>query len=131
MFIFTSIICFITLVIVKKYSLSITNVVKNVFHDNMVNYDDMISGKHHVAGSTSDIEMDSETESEYESESESESIPVSEPEVPCYMRDFYEESNLSKNWMSKTDEEKRQILDKEIEDYTNKYVINHLRDIAC
>ena len=39
------------------------------------------------------------------------------------MKDFYEETTLSDEWIfGKTDDEKREILDKQIEEYKNKNI---------
>lgn len=87
-------------------------------------------------------ESESESESEPESESESESEQsvtykhnehVVEKNIPCYMKDFYEETTLTKEWLSKSEEEKKKILDRELEEYKNKSdkIINTLREIKC
>jgi hypothetical protein len=56
-------------------------------------------------------------------------------ETPCYMKDFYEETTLSEEWLSKTDSDKREILDKQLDEYKNKNInidiSNALREINC
>ena len=48
-------------------------------------------------------------------------------EMPCYMKDFYEETTLSREWLEKTEEEKKKILDKELDEYTQE----QMRRISC
>ena len=40
-------------------------------------------------------------------------------ETPCYMKDFYEETVLPPHWCNLTDEQKRKILDDELDQYKN------------
>ena len=108
--------------------------------------DEICYSKHPMSESESEsepeLESDSESEPESESESESESEPsvtykhnehVVEKNIPCYMKDFYEETTLTKEWLSKSEEEKKKILDRELEEYKNKSdkIINTLREIKC
>ena len=54
---------------------------------------------------------DSDDSSEYSSESESESED---------MKDLYDETTFSPEWLAKSDKEKKLILDKELDEYTSK-----------
>lgn len=44
-----------------------------------------------------------------------------ESDMPCYMKDFYMESNMNYNWVFLKDEYKQDILDKDIEAYMSKH----------
>lgn len=89
----------------------------------------------------SESETDSESESDYEDSDddslfEYEDNPVcKEEEIPCYMKDFYEETTLSDDWLKKSDTEKKKILDDEIDNYMNQdqktKIKDHLKNIKC
>jgi hypothetical protein len=82
-------------------------------------------------------------ESEYETTSDEEKNYVTitytsqfiNKEMPCYMKDFYAETTLSNEWFSKTDDEKREILDRQLDEYKNNTIniniSNTLREIKC
>ena len=73
----------------------------------------------------SESETDSESESDYEDSDddslfEYEDNPVyKDEEISCYMKDFYEETTLSDDWLKKSDTEKKNILDEDIDNYMN------------
>ena len=51
------------------------------------------------------------------------------------MKDFYEETTLSDDWLKKSDIEKKKILDEDIDNYMNqdqkKIIEEHLKNIKC
>jgi hypothetical protein len=74
-----------------------------------------------------------ENENESDEESVSEDSGGPEDEI---MADFYEETTLSDEWLSKSDEEKKRILDKEIDEYMAQKkqadeIQRNLKDIKC
>lgn len=78
---------------------------------------------------------DSSEESSDESSEESDSEEYSGPEDDT-MDDFYEETTLTDEWLSKPDDEKKRILDKEIDEYMaqkkqNEEIEKNLKDIKC
>ena len=42
-----------------------------------------------------------------------------EENTPQYMKDFYEETTLSKEWFTLSDDEKKKVLDDDLENYKN------------
>lgn len=119
MFIFTSVFVTFIVYITVKYSESIQKLIGIYVDDNDVVEDDIIYGKHPM----------SDDDDEYTSDDE-------DDELDDYLEDFYEETTLTDEWMEKTDEEKREILDREIDEYMYqkkhmKNVETHLKNIKC
>ena len=95
--------------------------------------EDISYNKHPMSDSDSEDDSDFELESEeeeddsYSDEDEDEdefvkfnyNNEVSTKNTPCYMKDFYEETTLPPDWIIKSDKEKKDILDKELEVYMN------------
>ena len=98
------------------FILTITSIYFKIFKKNEIDYsdDEICYTRHPMSDSESDSDDD-------------------ECEEKCYMKDFYEEANLSDEWMAKTEEEKLEILDKELDDYKNKTstIVEHLKNIKC
>ena len=122
MFIFTTFTAFIFTLMLVKYSEAIQKLFGFYIDDNKYIEDDMLYAKHPMS--------DSEDESEIYSEDESDC------ELDDDLEDFYEETTLTDEWLSKTDEEKRIILDKEIDEYMERKkqsdeIESHLKDIKC
>ena len=122
MFIFTTFTAFIFTLMLVKYSEAIQKLFGFYIDDNKYIEDDMLYAKHPMS--------DSEDESEIYSEDESDC------ELDDDLEDFYEETTLTDEWLSKTDEEKRIILDKAIDEYMERKkqsdeIESHLKDIKC
>ena len=122
MFIFTTFTAFIFTLMLVKYSEAIQKLFGFYIDDNKYIEDDMLYAKHPMS--------DSEDESEIYSEDESDC------ELDDDLEDFDEETTLTDEWLSKTDEEKRIILDKEIDEYMERKkqsdeIESHLKDIKC
>ena len=122
MFIFTTFTTFIFTLMLLKYSEAIQKLFGFYIDDNKYIEDDMLYAKHPMS--------DSEDESEIYSEDESDC------ELDDDLEDFYEETTLTDEWLSKTDEEKRIILDKEIDEYMERKkhsdeIESHLKNIKC
>jgi hypothetical protein len=86
------------------------------FDDSDSEVDDEMVGH----ASFSDVE-DEEDEDEIE-DSDSDSIFDPDENVPEDLKDFYEESNFSDDWKSLTENEKKKILDKEIDEYMSQKI---------
>ena len=103
--------------------------VRKIFKDLEDDEDEICYTKHPM----SESESESESESDEEDLSEDEDVEFhyhekeTKKEMPCYMKDFYEETTLSREWLEKTEEEKKKILDKELDEYTQE----QLRRISC
>ena len=124
MFIFTSFTAIFFTVLALKYSEFIQKLLGIYVDDNQYISDEMVYGKHPMSDSEDE-------ESEYSEDEESE-----DSELDDDLEDFYEETTLSEEWLSKTDEEKKQILDKEIDEYMaqkkhSEEIESHLKDIKC
>ena len=118
MFIFTTFTAVFFTFLALKYSEFFQKIIGVYVDDNVYITDDIIYGKHPMSDS------DDESDSDYEE---------SEDDV---LDDFYEETTLTEEWLSKTDEEKKQILDKEIDEYMEQkkqsdVIETHLKNIKC
>ena len=130
MFFFGIVSGIMTYVFIKKYS----GFMLNLFglNEKLEDSDDeIIYGRHPMSDSDSEYE-----DSEYEdSDSDSFFEYEKEKETPCYMKDFYEETTLSDEWLKKSDTEKKKTLDRDIDNYMNqdqiKIVQEHLKNIKC
>ena len=94
---------------------------------------DITYGRHPMSDSDSESESDSDSESL--SEYEDTQTCTKEKEIPCYMKDFYEETTLSTEWLKNSDTQKKKILDEEIETYMNRgqrsLIREHFKNITC
>ena len=92
-----------------------------------IDYEDEICYSKHPM---SDSEDEDEDEDEDENENEDED---DEEELEDFMKDFYEETTFSQEWLNKTDQEKREILDRELDVYMNKVkkIREELDNIKC
>ena len=58
-----------------------------------------------------------------------------EKEIPCHMKDFYEETSIPEKWLNKSNEEKQVLLDEELNIYMRQDPTNifyeHLKNIKC
>ena len=116
MFIFTSFTAIFFTLLALKYSEFIQKLFGVYVDDNQYIEDEMVYGKHPMSDSEDE-------ESEYS-------------ELDDDLEDFYEETTLSEEWLSKTDEEKKQLLDKEIDEYMtqknhSEEIESHLKNIKC
>ena len=116
MFIFTAFTTFFFTMLTLKYSEFFQKLLGVYVDDNQYVEDDMLYGKHPMSDSEDE-------ESEYS-------------ELDDDLADFYEETTLKEEWLSKTDDEKKQILDKEIDEYMTQKkqadeIESHLKDIKC
>lgn len=105
---------------VFNYSRFITWIFSKIEKEN--DYEDEICYSKHPMS-------DSEDEDEVEEEEEDED----EEELEDFMKDFYEETTFSQEWLNKTDQEKREILDRELDVYMNKVkkIREELDNIKC
>ena len=116
MFIFTAFTAFFFTILTLKYSEFFQKLFGVYIDDNQYVEDDMLYGKHPMSDSEDE-------ESEYS-------------ELDDDLADFYEETTLKEEWLSKADDEKKQILDKEIDEYMAQKKQadereSHLKDIKC
>lgn len=114
MFIFTTFTAVFFTFLALKYSEFFQKIIGVYVDDNVHITEDIIYGKHPMS------DNDDEGDSDYD-ESED---------------DFYEETTLTEEWLSKTDEEKKQMLDKEIDEYMEQkkqsdLIETHLKNIKC
>jgi len=96
-------------------------------------YDEITYGRHPMSESDSDDSDDSEdSDSLFEYE---ENPFYTEKEMPCYMKDFYEETTQTEDWLKKSDTEKKKILDEDIDNYMKQdqrsIICDHLKNIKC
>ena len=103
--------------------------VRNLFKDYEEDGDDEICYNKHPMSESEDEDEDEELSDDDEEEEVEFHHHEKEikKEMPCYMKDFYEETTLSREWLEKTEEEKKKILDKELDEYTQE----QLRRISC
>ena len=121
-----------TYMFITKY----TKFMLNLFgmNDKLEAADDEIAyGRHPMSESESESDYsDSDDDSLFEYE---DNPMCKEEEIPCHMKDFYEETTLSDEWLKKSDTEKKKILDDEIDNYMNqdqkKIIKEHLKNIKC
>ena len=96
---------------------------------------DITYGRHPMSDSDYDSDSDSDYDSDYDSEYEDTQTCAKEKEIPCYMKDFYEETTLSTEWLKNSDTKKKKILDEEIETYMNRgqrsLIREHFKNITC
>jgi hypothetical protein len=116
MFIFTAFTTFFFTMLTLKYSEFFQKLLGVYVDDNQYVEDEMLYGKHPMSDSEDE-------ESEYS-------------ELDDDLADFYEETTLKEEWLSKTDDEKKQILDKEIDEYMAQKkqadeIESQLKDIKC
>ena len=121
MFIFTTFTAFFFTLLTLKYSEFIQKLLGVYVDDNQYVEDEMLYGKHPMS--------DSEGEESEDEESE-------DSELDDDLADFYEETTLKEEWLSKTDDEKKQILDNEIDEYMAQKkqadeIESQLKDIKC
>ena len=124
MFIFTAFTAFFFTILTLKYSEFFQKLFGVYIDDNQYVEDEMLYGKHPMSDSEDE-------ESEYSEDEESEYSELDDD-----LADFYEETTLKEEWLSKTDDEKKQILDKEIDEYMAQKkqadeIESHLKDIKC
>jgi len=100
---------------VYNYSRFVSWIFSNIEKEN--DEDEICYSKHPMS--------DSEDEDEVEDEEEE--------ELEDFMKDFYEETTFSQEWLNKTDQEKREILDRELDVYMNKVkkIREELDNIKC
>ena len=96
--------------VIYKYAQTVINLFGR--HDPAILDDDSIVGH----ATFSDSDDDSRT---------SFSDSDDEEEIDDSMRDFYEETTLSPRWLALSEEEKRERLDKELDEYMSKSKPKH------
>ena len=107
---------------IMYYSKFVTYIFSKLDKKSVWNDDEICYSKHPMSDSEDEYEEEDEDEEEEEEEEEEE-----------YMKDFYEETTFSNEWLEKTDQEKREILDRDLDNYMNKIskIREELDNIKC
>ena len=107
---------------IMYYSKFVTYIFSKLDKKSVWNDDEICYSKHPMSDSEDEYEDEDEDEEEEEEEEEEE-----------YMKDFYEETTFSNEWLEKTDQEKREILDRDLDNYMNKIskIREELDNIKC
>ena len=98
---------------IYKYAQTVINLFRR--------YDPVILDDDGVVGHASFSDSDDDSRTTF-SDSDDDSLSDSDDDEVLYepMRDFYEETTLSPRWLALSEEEKRERVDKELDEYMSK-----------
>ena len=107
-----------TIAIVNRFPTFFQRIMKYRIDSDDDEVDDGMVG--HASFSDVDDEEDEDGDEIEDSDEDSTFDP--DENVPEDLRDFYEESNFSDDWRKLSDDEKKKILDKDLDDYMSQKI---------